>query len=433
MHCSICATSASSSWSDELRKAGARRPFCPASHRRAGGRAESFLAYGRWLTRARLPSSNTPSRALREKGNAFEIVVETQKRACSSKRRDAAAPPTSRLRLVPPLSNAMREHAELRHEHQRVSAEHDSPAGAGARASTCRCGCEDPRWSPELGPIPAYASAVEAESPESAIAEDKQVSRYRRALIAVATHHLSEPVFLRAACRPWSGATAKGLRHHGRGLPHLARAGLASDVTEIENVSAELWSAHCATTPTRSTSSTTAVAIFDERQKLRFFNQAFQKLWNLDTVFLESAPDHALLLDRLRSDGMLAEQPEWRRWKRRCSIAYRAADPQEHWWHLAGWAHAPRRRQPATQGRRHLGFRETCPRKDRSRKPLQHGSARVGRDARQFFFLAEGVAVFGPDGRLRLVNPAFSSLWRCRQARRHRHAYARSSAPPATS
>ncbi|TIT05262.1 MAG: alkaline phosphatase, partial [Mesorhizobium sp.] len=72
----------------------------------------------------------------------------------------------------------------------------------------------------------------------------------------------------------------------------------------------------------------TAVAIFDANEKLRFFNQAFQKLWNLDSGFLHSAPDNALLLDRLRSEGKIAEQPEWRRWKEGLLGAYRAVESQ---------------------------------------------------------------------------------------------------------
>ena len=57
-------------------------------------------------------------------------------------------------------------------------------------------------------------------------------------------------------------------------------------------------------------------------------------LWDLDTGFLESAPENALLIDRLRVEGKLPEQPEWRRWLENVLSAYRAVEPQEHWWHL---------------------------------------------------------------------------------------------------
>jgi hypothetical protein len=127
---------------------------------------------------------------------------------------------------------------------------------------------------------------------------------------------------------------------------------------------------------------TTAVAIFDAKEKLRFFNQAFQKLWDLEPSFLASAPDNALLLDRLRSDGKIAEQPEWRRWKENLLSAYRAVQSQEHLVAPARRAHGPRRRQSAVQRRRHLGLREPDG-ADEPREPLQHGRPGAGRNPRQ--------------------------------------------------
>src|SRR5690606_12031680 len=110
-------------------------------------------------------------------------------------------------------------------------------------------------------------------------------------------------------------------------------AGIACDISEIETVRARYECtvrSHADTLDRLST----AVAIFDPAQKLLFYNHAFQKLWELDHGFLDSKPDHTLLLDRLRSEGRLAEQPEWRRWKENLLSAYRSVEPQEHLWHL---------------------------------------------------------------------------------------------------
>src|SRR5690606_31416789 len=110
-------------------------------------------------------------------------------------------------------------------------------------------------------------------------------------------------------------------------------AGIASDTSAAEMIRAEYertLRSHADTLDQL----TTAVASFDADRKLRFYNQAFQKLWALDSAFLDSAPDNALLLDRLRSDGKIAEQPEWRRWKENVLEAYRSVDSLEHWWHL---------------------------------------------------------------------------------------------------
>jgi len=385
-------------WSDELRKpelVGHLSASTGAPEDRA-----TFLAYGRWLTPRSAAQLEHAIEALREKGNAFEIVVETQKGVLLEAQGRGGASHVA-VRLVS-LSNAMREHAELRHEHQRVSAEHDSLL-ALARA------VDMPMWV--RGPDgrlswvnPAYASAVEAESPESAIAEDKQFLG-TAARHAVATHHLSEPVFSRRV------STVVGGDRKVFAITDVSAAsgsaGLASDVTEIENVSAEYERTlrnHADTLDQLNT----AVAIFDERQKLRFFNQAFQKLWNLDTVFLESAPDHALLLDRLRSDGMLAEQPEWRRWKETLLYAYRAVDPQEHWWHLPDGRTLRVVANPQPKGGVTWVFENLTEKIDLESR--YNTAVRV--QGETLDNLAEGVAVFGPDGRLRLVNPAFSSLWR---------------------
>src|SRR5690606_29040002 len=78
-------------------------------------------------------------------------------------------------------------------------------------------------------------------------------------------------------------------------------AGMAVDVSEIDNLRREFertMRSHANTLDQL----TTAVAIFDAGQKLRFYNQAFQKLWDLDASFLDSAPENAIVLDRLRSE-----------------------------------------------------------------------------------------------------------------------------------
>ncbi|WP_181404830.1 PAS-domain containing protein, partial [Brucella melitensis] len=78
----------------------------------------------------------------------------------------------------------------------------------------------------------------------------------------------------------------------------------------------------------------TAVAIFDPEMKLQFFTQAFVKLWGLDVAWLETRPSNTLLFARLRAEGTLPEQPEWRKWTDSRLSAYRAVEPEEHMGHL---------------------------------------------------------------------------------------------------
>ena len=123
--------------------------------------------------------------------------------------------------------------------------------------------------------------------------------------------------------------------------------------------------------------------------------------------FLESAPDNALLLDRLRSEGKIAEQPEWRRWKENLLGAYRAVESQEHWWHLPDGRTIRVVANPQPKGGVTWVFENLTEKMDLESR--YNTAVRV--QGETLDNLAEGVAVFGPDGRIRLSNPAFTALW----------------------
>jgi PAS domain-containing protein len=76
------------------------------------------------------------------------------------------------------------------------------------------------------------------------------------------------------------------------------------------------------------------VAIFDRDQRLQFHNQAFQRLWELDTPFLARRPDNGEFLERLRADGKLPEPHAWRDWKEQMLSVYRSVETTPHLWHL---------------------------------------------------------------------------------------------------
>ncbi|WP_292286135.1 PAS domain-containing sensor histidine kinase, partial [Mesorhizobium sp.] len=180
----------------------------------------------------------------------------------------------------------------------------------------------------------------------------------------------------------------------------------ACDISAIETIRAEYERtvrSHADTLDQLNT----AVAIFDTDENLRFFNQAFQKLWGLDGGFLHSAPSNALLLDRLRSEGKIAEQPEWRRWKENLLGAYRAVESQEHWWHLPDGKTIRVVANPQPKGGVTWVFENLTEKMDLESR--YQTAVRV--QGETLDNLAEGVAVFGPDGRLRLSNPAFIALW----------------------
>jgi signal transduction histidine kinase len=114
-----------------------------------------------------------------------------------------------------------------------------------------------------------------------------------------------------------------------------------------------------------------------------------------------------MLFDGLRSDGKLPEQPEWRRWKESMLSAYRAVDPQEHWWHLPDSRTLRVVANPHPQGGVTWFFENMTEKFDLESRY----NTLMKVQGETLDHLAEGVAVFGADGRIRLSNPAFAELW----------------------
>ncbi|TGQ74208.1 PAS domain-containing sensor histidine kinase [Mesorhizobium sp. M00.F.Ca.ET.186.01.1.1] len=359
----------------------------------------AFLAFGRWLMPRSAAALEHAVAALREKARSFDLVIETLAGApLEVHGRKSAAHVL--VRFVS-LSETQRSQARLKIENQRLAADHDTMIGllealkmpAWLRGEDGRL-----RWVNR-----AYADAVEAESADVAVRDAREFLG-GQAREAIAAQHKAHPVFEQTLSTVIEGdrrvfavtdfASADG------------SAGLACDNSAIETIRGEYERtvrSHADTLDQLNT----AVAIFDTDEKLRFFNQAFQKLWGLDAGFLHSAPDNALLLDRLRSEGKIAEQPEWRRWKEGLLGAYRAVESQEHWWHLPDGKTIRVVANPQPKGGVTWVFENLTEKMDLESR--YRTAVRV--QGETLDNLAEGVAVFGPDGRLRLSNPAFATLW----------------------
>ncbi|MCT8998127.1 sensor histidine kinase [Chelativorans intermedius] len=359
----------------------------------------TFLAFGRWLMPRSAAALERACRTLREKGTGFDLVAETRDGVLLDVQgRRSALHAVVRFSS---LSAAQTEHARLRLAHERLAADHENLLGL-IDALDMPCWLRD-----EAGRLKwvnaAYARAVEAASAQAALHRGEELLP-TPARMAIAQHHDRHPVF----SEPLS-TVVSGERRVYRVTDFAGEsgsAGFAFDASEIEALKREFEStvqSHAATLDQLNT----AVAIFDADQKLKFYNQAFQKLWDLDVAFLDAGPENALLLDRLRSESKLAEQPEWRRWKEQLLSAYRAVEPQEHWWHLPDGRTVRVIANPQPKGGVTWVFENLTEKIDLESR--YNAAIRV--QSETLDNLAEGVAVFGPDGRLRLSNPAFRTLW----------------------
>ncbi|TGQ38626.1 PAS domain-containing sensor histidine kinase [Mesorhizobium sp. M00.F.Ca.ET.216.01.1.1] len=359
----------------------------------------AFLAFGRWLMPRSAAALEHAVAGLREKARPFDLVIETQAGApLEVHGRKSAAHVI--VRFVS-LSETMRSQARLKIENQRLAADYDTMLGLldALQMPTWLRGADGRlKWVNR-----AYAEAVEAENAEVAVREAKEFLG-GQARDAIVEQHKSHPVFEQTLSTVIEGDRRVFTVTDFAGAD--GSAGLACDTSAIENIRGEYERtvrSHADTLDQLNT----AVAIFDTDEKLRFFNQAFQKLWSLDSGFLHSGPDNALLLDRLRSEGKIAEQPEWRRWKESLLSAYRAVESQEHWWHLPDGKTIRVVASPQPKGGVTWVFENLTEKMDLESR--YQTAVRV--QGETLDNLAEGVAVFGPDGRLRLSNPAFVALW----------------------
>ncbi|ESY46430.1 sensor histidine kinase [Mesorhizobium sp. RSR380A] len=359
----------------------------------------AFLAFGRWLMPRSAAALENAVAGLREKAKPFDLVIESQAGApLEVHGRKSAAHVL--VRFVS-LSETQRSQARLKIENQRLAADYETmiglldalPMPAWLRATDGRL-----KWVNR-----AYAGAVEAPNAETAVREAKEFLG-AQAREQIAAQHKSRPIFEQTLSTVIEGDRRVFAVTDFAGAD--GSAGLACDTSATETIRGEYERtvrSHADTLDQLNT----AVAIFDANEKLRFFNQAFQKLWGLDPGFLHSAPDNALLLDRLRSEGKIAEQPEWRRWKEGLLGAYRAVESQEHWWHLPDGKTIRVVANPQPKGGVTWVFENLTEKMDLESR--YQTAVRV--QGETLDNLAEGVAVFGPDGRLRLSNPAFVALW----------------------
>ena len=185
--------------------------------------------------------------------------------------------------------------------------------------------------------------------------------------------------------------------------------GTAVDVTDITAAEARLQQhadAHAATLDTLQT----AVAIFGPDQKLSFYNKAFVRLWGLPESFLDKHPGEGEILDRLRDARKLPEQRDYQAWKRSRLALYQDGAREhasEDTWHMPGGQTIRVVTQPHPFGGLTFLYEDVT-----ARLTLESDYNTLMKvQSATLDTLSEGVAVFGPDGKLKLHNAAFRRIW----------------------
>ena len=186
----------------------------------------------------------------------------------------------------------------------------------------------------------------------------------------------------------------------------VGQVGFAVDVTPLEQIEKELArhiSAHASTLDKLST----AIAIFGPDQRLRFFNQAYVELWHLEESWLQTEPSDGEILDRLRANRNLPEEANYREWRSKQLAAYTNLELRESYWYLPdGRSLRVICEQHPFGGVTYLYENLT---KEYQLESRYNELFEVQRETLDN--LAEAVALSGPDGRLKLFNPAFMRFW----------------------
>lgn len=180
----------------------------------------------------------------------------------------------------------------------------------------------------------------------------------------------------------------------------------AVDVTELELAQSELSQQSEAFDRTLNHVAT-AIAIFNAERRLVFANEAYVNLWGLDPQWLRAQPRDTELFDRLRELGRLPEVVNYREWRNTILDGNETISEADRWWHLPGERIVQLiSEQRPDGGVTHLYIDET------ERLALESElKATLRVQSETIDGLKEGVAVFATDGRLKLWNSAFATIW----------------------
>src|SRR6201996_5800768 len=250
----------------------------------------------------------------------------------------------------------------------------------------------------------AYALATEAGGVSDAIERDLELldsshrAEMERSLAATNAFNARMPIVARGERRIFDVRAI----HVGGGS-----VGVAIDASETNALSSALVrmaEAHRRTLDQLSS----GVAVFDGQRRLAFYNESYRSLWDLEQSFLDGHPDDSSVLDRLRASRKLPEQADFRAWKAKLHEAYRANETIKDTWFLPDGRALGVVTTPNPEGGVTYLFDDVTESLNLARQ-----FDRLNRVQRETLDgLAEGVAVFGSNGRAQLYNPAFAKMWK---------------------
>ncbi|MEI8394853.1 MAG: PAS-domain containing protein [Rhodospirillaceae bacterium] len=197
------------------------------------------------------------------------------------------------------------------------------------------------------------------------------------------------------------GGPGHGQRQGATGI------GFAIDRTREEAIRADLGrhvTAHAAVLEQLGS----AIAVYGADRRLSFYNQAYVRLWGLDESWLATLPGFGEVLEELRTRRRLPEYADFPHYKKENLALFTGLiEPREDLMHLPDGTTLRVLIVPHSFG----GLMFVL--EDVTNSLALESSYNILMAVQQETLnnLAEGIAVFGGDGRLKLSNPAYAAMW----------------------
>ncbi len=187
--------------------------------------------------------------------------------------------------------------------------------------------------------------------------------------------------------------------------------GFALDETPLEDLRAEI-SRHVAAHADVLENLKSAIAIFGADRRLSFYNQAYVHLWGFEESWLVTKPSLGEVLENLRERRRLPEYADFRAFRNQQMAQFHdLLSAEEELLHLPDGTTLRSLVTPHPFG----GLMFIQEDVTSSLTLERNYNTLMAVQTESLDNLAEGIAVFGGDGRLRLFNPAFAEIWQLDQ------------------
>ena len=199
--------------------------------------------------------------------------------------------------------------------------------------------------------------------------------------------------------------------HFAQNLNIIHSAGALIDITELDELKRNLKSHHNAQLEILGTLDT-AFAVFDEKHHLSFYNSAFASLWKLENIWLEQQPTYSMFLDVLREKRLLPEVPDYIAFKNEEQKAFsNIIEPKKDFMYLPDGRTFRRVRAPYLVGGLVFAFEDVSDNLATTR--AYNSLLSVQKNTLDNLF--DAVLIFASNGRLKLYNKAYLSLWNAQE------------------